>query len=449
MKRKSKLIGLLTLAGFAAGLVYSGVLPWKNWLAGEIKVRMLAQGIAVQDLSVSSLTLDKVVLQNMTLGAGLTLKDLAIEYDWSSVLSGRLKILTLTDLSISVRQEEGGAWVVDGIQAQNTGAQELKKIWLPDTLEAIETIPVDEIYIKNANVSVETAQWSLSAPVDLIWHKQNKSISLHADTVSLRHPSLKMNTGALRADVAFVDGAWSGDWGIEDIAAGEYPLLAVKGALGLKARVFDLSGDVTAADNMGQAGFGFTMPVDDAARMVLSLAQGSMPWAGGRIAFEKMQMLLDGKTPIRAKIDVQNISVDTLLELVTGQSLDATGTISGKVPVIIMPDGRINLEKGRMSANDDGVISLPPQTIPGEGEQIDLTRQILENFEYDGLSIDVQELDDGKIALLLALSGKNPKVYDGRAVKLNVRLGGDVLEFLQSNLTLFTQPQSLLNQENK
>ena len=78
-----------------------------------------------------------------------------------------------------------------------------------------------------------------------------------------------------------------------------------------------------------------------------------------------------------------------------------------------------------------------------------MTRNILKNFNYNQLQVDISEEGADRIAILLALKGSNPNVQNGRAVHLNVRLGGDVLEFIRSNVIMITQSQSLFRQEKK
>ena len=92
---------------------------------------------------------------------------------------------------------------------------------------------------------------------------------------------------------------------------------------------------------------------------------------------------------------------------------------------------------------------MPPDVIPGGGQQIEMTRNILKNFNYNQLQVDISEEGADRIAILLALKGSNPNVQNGRAVHLNVRLGGDVLEFIRSNVIMITQSQSLFRQEKK
>lgn len=243
---------------------------------------------------------------------------------------------------------------------------------------------------------------------------------------------------------------WDRTWRAGKIIMKDMPELSAQGKLGMENNVLSVDGVVNDVADGGKAEFILAYPLAAPEKMMLTVVKGDMPWAGGYVRIGKTVVPLDGKTVIRADVQIEQMGIQDLMSLATGQPVSATGTLSGKVPVIIRPDGTFTLDAGRLAANGNGTISLPASLVPGEGEQIDMTRSILENFEYDGLSVDVKpEGKKGGVSLLLALSGKNPKVYDGRAVKLNVRLGGDVLEFLQSNVLLFTKPEQMLRQETK
>ena len=243
---------------------------------------------------------------------------------------------------------------------------------------------------------------------------------------------------------------WDRAWRAGKIIMKDVPELSAQGKLGIENNILSVDGVVNDVASSGKAEFILEYPLATPEKIKLTLTKGDMPWAGGYVRIGKTVVPLDGKTVIKADVQIEQMGIEELMSLATGQPLTASGTLSGKVPVIIRPDGTFTLDAGRLAANGNGMISLPASLVPGEGEQIEMTRSILENFEYDGLSVDVKpEGKKGGVSLLLSLSGKNPKVYDGRAVKLNVRLGGDVLEFLQSNVLLFTKPEQMLRQETK
>jgi hypothetical protein len=46
----------------------------------------------------------------------------------------------------------------------------------------------------------------------------------------------------------------------------------------------------------------------------------------------------------------------------------------------------------------------------------------------------------------LAVEGRNPEWMEGRAVKLNIQLNGDILDLVQNNMMLLLDPKFILKQ---
>lgn len=433
---------ILTLSFLFGGIVLVLFFaPWKEPLARQIMARLQAQGVNVTALELESINTEKIILRRMTLGR-ITLEHLAIDYTLAELWQGRVGALALQDLDVGLAYENG-AWNWDGIAASNE-QQQKSKIFIPDTQEAINSIAVRQATLENARFALDAGTWQMSFPLQGEWDRDAPRLRYEAQNISLHHPSLKMDTGALSGALDFADGIWRGEWRLLAISIPDYPQMQAEGTLEIAQRTLGLKAKLQAEDGAGDAHIQITYPFDAPEKMTVELTRGEMAWGGGKIKIGKSIIPFDGKTNLRAVIDVQNVSVREVLSTLSGQEVEATGTISGSVPVIITPKGQLSLEKGRMAANQNGVLSLPSDMIPGAGDQIDMTREILSHFEYDGLSIAVEEQEKGGIVIVLGLSGNNPKVYDGRAVKLNVRLGGDVLEFLQSNLMMLGDPRNFL-----
>lgn len=177
---------------------------------------------------------------------------------------------------------------------------------------------------------------------------------------------------------------------------------------------------------------------------LLRIVKAGMPWKEGRLAAENVAVQLKGDKPVKLALEVSNVSIAELMGALTGDRVSATGAISGTLPVLVKRIGEIQLLQGELKAGGPGSITMPPDVIPGDNEQVALVRQILENLQYTSLSITTSVGEDGETGVLMTLEGNNPKVYDGRPVKLNVNLTGDVLEFIQQNILLLTSPETLL-----
>ncbi|MFH1159275.1 MAG: YdbH domain-containing protein [Pseudomonadota bacterium] len=235
---------------------------------------------------------------------------------------------------------------------------------------------------------------------------------------------------------------WEGNWRLYDVQAGsgetEMPALEGRGTLKAGGGALSLSGRFKSADDAWQAEFNFETPSNK-----LTLIHATLPWKGGTLTVRDASIPLAGKQPVRLVLQVQQVSVDALMQALTGEKVSATGSVSGDLPVVIGQDGSFSFGKGELRANGPGTITLPADAIPGDNEQVALTRDILKNFHYGTLSISVS---GGAAPLLMALEGNNPDMYDGQPVKINVRLGGDVLDFIRQNMIFLTDPKSMLKQ---
>jgi len=138
--------------------------------------------------------------------------------------------------------------------------------------------------------------------------------------------------------------------------------------------------------------------------------------------------------------------VNDLLRQLTGEKASGTGEISGTLPVTIGADGSIVIANGALQAEKPGMIVLPPDVIPGDNENVALARDVMKNLHYNVLSVRVDNDKNDRISVLMNVEGNNPDVYGGKAVKLNVHLTGDVLDFIRQNVLALTNPEKLLEQ---
>jgi len=143
-------------------------------------------------------------------------------------------------------------------------------------------------------------------------------------------------------------------------------------------------------------------------------------------------------------VDVKHMPLGAIMKLLTGGKADATGIVSGAIPVTWEKDGRITVTGGRLEAEGSGTLSVSPETIPGNNDQIEQVRAALQDFHYETFSLETATGEDKKLSILLQLRGNNPNAYNGREIKLNVRLKGDLLDLWKQSVTTITDPKRLL-----
>ncbi len=247
-----------------------------------------------------------------------------------------------------------------------------------------------------------------------------------------------------------VSRTWEGTWTVGSIAVKELsyplPMVAGEGSFTANTKKLDVQGKVESKDKSHHAVFTVDYSLSDSTASHAVIKQGSLPWGGGILSVKNGQVLFSGKERFRGTLDVQDIPLDKLLRSLTGDRASATGMVTGKVPLVIDDEGTPIISAGNLKAPENGQIILAPDAIPGDNAQLDILRGVLSNFQYKELSMAVASDAQKKLSATLTLQGSNPAMYEGRAVKLNVHLTGDVLSLLQQSVPSFTDPKQLLKQ---
>lgn len=441
--------GLVLVFGVAGlGLAY---LPWKTQVAHRLQAVLKEKGFQNVQLTLSDMGMHGATFDNVTLGNEtfpLSLKNIVVHYSPFELWHGNLQGLTISGVSLEVKKVEG-KWVVQGLD--NGSATPSTSLKIP--VNSAE-IPVDQLIVEDSNLNILGENWNLNAPVALKWQKNPDSeISLQSENIKFNAGNFSVNAGKgeAKAKLGVQETGWAGSWHLKGIkisgGPAEWPVMEAAGTLSAGANTIAIEGGVKSPDNL----YGGTFRLDYASSgpTALTLVQANMPWHGGTLAVQNVTIPLAEEKPANLVLQVQAVSIGQLMEAMTGKRVSATGMVSGDLPLIIGHDGSITLGDGILQAAGPGIISMPPDLIPGDNEQVAMTREILKNFHYNGLSVAVSGNQENGLSLLVALEGNNPDVYEGRPVKLNVRLVGDVLDFMRQNVMFVMDPKTLLKQDKK
>ncbi|MZR31691.1 intermembrane phospholipid transport protein YdbH family protein [Sneathiella litorea] len=127
----------------------------------------------------------------------------------------------------------------------------------------------------------------------------------------------------------------------------------------------------------------------------------------------------------RAEIQLTRLDLEEVMALGNVEELVATGRVSGRIPLIFGGD-RLLVDEGLLAADGPGVLKMTSaaarQALGGSGEQTKLLLDILENFHYSKLSIEITKTDSGEDTVKLHAKGSNPDVENNRPVILNINL---------------------------
>ena len=436
------------------------LVPWKTFLSDYLSKELQANGLQNATLSVDSFGWNEARIKNLTFGDTedpLTIPELTAQYDVKELQEGKLQILTLSGIKLTVSKGEDG-WTLEGWPKPKQEETETETPVVPPLTENYkDKIPAESIILENAALTVRTPDGMLTLPLSGQWQKNEKpDFKLNEAPLNYEGKGVKLS-GFLEASAARNTDKkkWEGSWSLKKLeirqkdAQEDIPRADLSGTLSADDQTLTVDGKIGGENKAYKGTFRYTFPFAAPEKAALTLTDFSMPWQEGTLSTKNMNIPLSGNKPYTLNLKVTKASIPKLMQDFTGEYVKGTGTISGSFPLIIGQDGKITVGKGTLIADEPGQLSMPPEAIPGEGAQMQLTRDILQQFDYKLLSLSTEQDAKKGLAILLRLEGNNPKVENGRPVILNIRLTGDLLDFITSSAIVLTSPQTLIKQGNK
>lgn len=444
-------LALLLLAALAALTFF--VVPWKPVIEGRLKSLLEAQGFQNVRLDIAEIGFSKVALKDVSIGRPepLVLKNLTVRYTLPGLLSGHLGEIVISGLNIEGLQT-GEQWAVKGLTSGQEQPSDSSGFALP--LDADAQIPVELARITESRAQLSAPSWQLTAPLDLTWKKKPQpSLTYKGEHLELKASPFEITADEATASLKLEkeNRQWQGSWRIKNIsikgADAPLPPLQAEGDAVVNAESLTATGSLKSEDGSYAAQFRLEQHLNAPDKSRLTLQSATLPWNAGKLAVQNVVLRLAGKRDVSFPITVEQVSVAALLQSLTGKQATGTGVVSGSLPVTVKADGSVVIHDGNLRAEAPGKITLSPEAIPGDNEQIALVREILKDLHYKVLSIAVEKGADGQSSILMSLEGRNPAVYNGRPVKLNVRLTGDVLDLIQNSVMPLLNPGLLLKQD--
>lgn len=189
-----------------------------------------------------------------------------------------------------------------------------------------------------------------------------------------------------------------------------------------------------------------TLDKDGTARFAPSTWQ----WASGTLQTAGATLnLYDPKLP-DITLSAQDLALEELLSSLLQQGLSTTGKLSGTIPVHFTDEGEAMIRNGRLDTKGGGIVRyVPGAESPlqkGSSFQTDLLLQAMENFHYETLYMTINSKTPSELEVGLHVKGRNPELYSGQTIELNVNLTGNLLDALQSGMDVYTLPERLQEQ---
>lgn len=450
-RRKRKIITALVFLALVL-ILGAAALPWKPLLERQLTVLLEQRGFENVHLSIAGIGWNKIVLEDVSLGKSVPfiLKNVAVDYDFTNRIPGGM---TLGGLAVSLRRDAEGRWAVGGLEGAMQASEPGARLRLPAAMEQIGRVPFDRIAIEGSTADFTTNTWQAFVPLRLAWEKAPvPKITYSADGVVFKRGNIHAVANGVKADAALDDSkqAWRGAWSAEkiDVAGTPMPVppLHGGGTIEATAEKITVAGNLRSDDGAYAADFTLSRPLAAGGKTLLTVTRAAMPWKEGSLAAGEIRMTLGMAQKTNFNLEVAHVSIGALMQSLTGEKVTATGAVSGTIPVTVGKGGAIEFGQGALTAEGPGSIVMPPEAIPGDNEQIALVRDIMKDFRYSQLSIAMDPAAEKGLSVMLTVEGSNPAVYNGRSVKLNVRLTGDVLDFIRQNIIFLTEPETLLEQ---
>ena len=182
--------------------------PWKSWLGERIETTLAQYGFEQPELSVDRVTAHSLDLSNISAGTdrALTLKNLYVRYTPATLMSGKVRELTLNDLQVSLMQNDQG-WQVQGINAISSDAGS-KSLGIPFTHEMMDALPFNMLEIMQSRAVVSGKEWEATIPFSLAI---SNKISAIAENAVFKQGKNKVDIAEFKMSAQLQDqGGWSG-----------------------------------------------------------------------------------------------------------------------------------------------------------------------------------------------------------------------------------------------
>ncbi|MEX0583184.1 MAG: YdbH domain-containing protein, partial [Sneathiella sp.] len=150
------------------------------------------------------------------------------------------------------------------------------------------------------------------------------------------------------------------------------------------------------------------MPLDNPLILFRVLTEAGVP----QLYIDRMSVGLVGGSAIvdgavidtgaetnRIEVQLTSLDLEEVMALSDVEELVATGKVSGRIPLVFGGE-RLIVEDAMLSADGPGILKMTSdaarQALDGGGEQAKLLLEILDNFQYSELSIEIMKTQSGE-----------------------------------------------------
>jgi len=170
------------------------------------------------------------------------------------------------------------------------------------------------------------------------------------------------------------------------------------------------------------------------------ILEAHLAWLGGTVGISAATLSFAGKTQ-SLTFAIDQVDLAQLLDLAKVNGLSGTGRISGRIPVII-EGGHQTVSAGELHADPPGgtIAYKTGQARANPSNPSGLLYTALDDFHYESMTGELTGDLAGELSLRVHLKGRNPSLYDGRRIELNVSTAGPFIDMVRKGLYGYRQP---------
>ncbi len=168
----------------------------------------------------------------------------------------------------------------------------------------------------------------------------------------------------------------------------------------------------------------------DVAARRLQVTGLSLEVFGGRVMSDGGELALDRGEGM-LELQMERIDVERILALGAYEGLQATGLLSGTLPVRLEATG-LTVTAGALHAESPGGSIRYEGGADSGNAAVDFVNTTLSNYRYDALSASVNYLPDGELALGVQMQGVNPDNNPQQRINLNLNISDNIPSLLRS-----------------
>ncbi|CCG09603.1 intermembrane phospholipid transport protein YdbH family protein [Pararhodospirillum photometricum] len=178
----------------------------------------------------------------------------------------------------------------------------------------------------------------------------------------------------------------------------------------------------------------------------LAIDEARFVLAGGTVSAQKVSFSLKGGA-FTLPMTVLRVSLAEIADVLALEGLDASGHLSGQIPLRRAADGTLWIDQARLDADQAGTLRYRPPSSPGAiaaGPQgLDMLLAALDNFQYKSLSLTLDGPLEERLKGGLTIEGANPDLYNGYPFHLTIALDGALSQLIRQSLRAYTLPERL------